>query len=461
MIPARRHAPLSPRSNNALMDQPMYPARAAGRAPFARLAAQLLLTLIIVGCGKAEERPEAARRAETSTHPAPPAAKPTPEPPATTQPSRPLKLVPHKLDLGKGKSITLSVPPGLDISVAASGLRRVRFMAKSPDGRIFATDMYDRTDNRKGTIYILSGLDRATGRFASVTPYLSHLRNPNSIAFHADPDGAAWLYVALTDSLVRYRYNPGDNAPTSAPQLLATFPDYGLSYKYGGWHLTRTVAFGPNGKLYVAVGSSCNACEEKEDVRASIVEMNPDGSGRRIYASGLRNAVGLKFVGETLFATNMGADHLGDDRPEDQLVVVREGANYGWPYCYQYHGKIYADPMFASSEKRVDPAKVPLGYSGFLAHSAPLGLEYFDSTNSDPDIANSFLVALHGASKISLRHGYSVARVRKGEPTLDVMSGFLSGGHVSGRPADVLSLGPDAFLVTDDDAGAIYYLRRR
>lgn len=86
-----------------------------------------------------------------------------------------------------------------------------------------------------------------------------------------------------------------------------TFPDYGLDYKYGGWHLTRIIAVAPNGKFYVSVGSSCNACAEREKVRASVLEMNADGSEQRIFAKGLRNAVGLKWIGKFLFATNLGA----------------------------------------------------------------------------------------------------------------------------------------------------------
>jgi len=426
------------------------------------IRSSLLLTLsllaALIACGGGEDRP-----ARPSS---PPAAAPVAGPDSGSAPadrprerrSRPLKLTPRRLQLDGGKTITLDVPKDFRITVAASGLRRVRFMAASPDHRIFVTDMYDRTDNRKGTIYILDRFDSAAGRFGSVTPYLTHLRNPNNIAFHTDPSGNSWLYVALTDSLVRYRYHAGDLAPSSPPELLATFPDYGLSYKYGGWHLTRTVVVGPNGKLYVAVGSSCNACIEKEDLRAAVLEMDPDGGNRRIYARGLRNAVGLKFVGGDLYATNMGADHLGDDRPEDQLLTLRDGANYGWPYCYQYRGRIYDDPEFAGAAGHPDRATVPLAETGFPAHSAPLGLEYFDSTASSPDLANSMLVALHGASKLSLRHGYSVARVRPGEPSRDFIGGFLRAGKVQGRPADVLRIGPDAFLVTDDHAGAIYYL---
>ncbi|MGH9758579.1 MAG: PQQ-dependent sugar dehydrogenase, partial [Candidatus Acidiferrales bacterium] len=212
----------------------------------------------------------------------------------------PLKLTPHAITLQNGKKFSLNLPQGFEISVAAQGLKRVRFMALSPDGRIFATDMYDLSDNSRGMIYIFDGFDGQTGKIARVIPYLRNLRNPNNVAFYTDPAGQTWLYVALTDRLERFPYRAGDISPSGPPETLATYPDYGLSYKYGGWHLTRTVAFSAEkgaAKMYVSVGSSCNVCEEKEEIRATVSEMDPDGKNARIIARGLRNAVGLEFTG--------------------------------------------------------------------------------------------------------------------------------------------------------------------
>src|ERR1043165_291004 len=242
-----------------------------------------------------------------------------------------LKLTPHHITLANGKSFDLNLPEGFEIAVAAQGLRRVRFMALSPDNRLFVTDMYNKTDNSRGVVYILDQFNPATHEFKKITKYLSGLRNPNSITFYTDHDGVDWFYLALTDRLVRYRYERGKDSPSGEPQVLATFPDYGLGYKYGGWHLTRTVLIGGNDKLYISVGSSCNACEEKEDVRASILEMDPDGKNQRHFARGLRNAVGLRWIDGQLVVTNMGADHLGLNRLEDTMGVIRDGTNYWWP----------------------------------------------------------------------------------------------------------------------------------
>ncbi|HEY0796894.1 MAG TPA: hypothetical protein VGD64_14070 [Acidisarcina sp.] len=377
------------------------------------------------------------------------------------------KLTPHVVRLANGKSFSLDLPADFEIDVAAEGLHRVRFLARAPDGRILTTDMHDRSDNSLGVVYILDGFDAATGRFARVIPYLQHLRNPNDVAFYTDHDGQSWLYLPLTDKLERFRYKAGDIAPTGPPEILATYPDYGLNYKYGGWHLTRTVVMGSDHRrdtLFVSVGSSCNNCEEKEPIRATISAMDPDGKNARVIARGMRNAVGLRFVGNTLYATNMGGDHLGDEAPDDPMFALdlagSEPNNYGWPYCYFQHGKVVPDPMFAGSPKKVDCGVAPSTYAVFAAHSAPLGLEYFDRA-ADPALGGSFLVALHGASKVSLGTGYRVVRVAAGKHgglPEDFLTGFLRRGVVYGRPCGILRVGPDAFLLTDDEAGVVYYV---
>ncbi len=370
------------------------------------------------------------------------------------------RLTPHRISLANGRSFNLNLPSNFEISIAAQGLKRIRFMAKSPDNRIFVTDMYNLEDNKRGAVYILDEFDPTTKRFKKVTQFMSGLRNPNSVAFYTDNSGTDWFYLALTDRLVRYRYQAGSSKPTGPPEVLATYPDYGLSYKYGGWHLTRTIVFG-NGKLYVSVGSSCNACEEKEDVRASIMEMDPDGKNQRHFARGLRNAVGMRWVGNQLVVTNMGADHLGLMKPADTMGTISGGSHYGWPYCYQAGSTVFVDPKYNPRGSKFDckqspPLKVP-----FTAHAAPLGLEYFDDSNG-PELQGSFLVALHGSTNKRIAHGYSVVRVPEGSSkTQDFITGFLEKGVVNGRPCDILSYGKDAFLLTDDKSGVIYYVQKK
>jgi glucose/arabinose dehydrogenase len=405
----------------------------------------------------------------------------------------------HTLTYAPGKSITLALPDSFDVNIAASGLRRVRFFAQAPDGRIFVTGMHDLSDNRLGSVFILEGWDAEMHRFKRIAHYLDHLRNPNNLAFWTDPaTGQGWLYLALTDRLVRYKYNPGDEAPHDPPQTLIRFPDYGLNYKYGGWHLTRTVAIGrPGGRtrIFVAAGSSCNYCQEREVLRAAIVSMDPDGSHVSLVAQGMRNAVDMRPIAElngALFATNMGDDHLGDKLPEDTFFEIETGAgeprNYGWPTCYFAQGKAVHDAtplpalekageidispplgaeqvgdsvygeqrdvsaagtnLTAGGGRRVfskDPnaalgsapgplascEKVPAAYTTFAAHSSPLGFAYFPLGN--PILGGSFLVALHGASHPHIGTGYRVVRFTPSDRTpRDFLTGFLTWSN--GRP---------------------------
>ena len=364
------------------------------------------------------------------------------------------------LTLQRGTTLDLRIPNDVEMNVASEGMKRSRFMAESPDGRLFITDLIDMSDNSRGIVYVLSDFDATSHQFGKRAAYLTGQRNPNNVAFHTDSTGT-WIYIAETHRLVRYRYVAGADAPSGEPQTLATFPDYGLNYKYGGWHLTRTVTFGPDGTLYVSAGSSCNACEEKEEVRATVQAMTADGKNPRIYARGLRNAVGLKFIGHALFATDMGADQFGNDVPDERMFSLNAGANYGWPHCYQDHATVKPDPVFGVGDAGALCAHVPAPFARFPAHAAPLGFEHFDHDAALPDLKDSFVVALHGSTKKSIGHGYRVVRVREGgAPPDDVISGFMHDEKVYGRPVDVLKW-RDGMLVSDDFAGAIYFLMAR
>jgi len=199
--------------------------------------------------------------------------------------------------------------------------------------------------------------------------------------------------------------------------------------------------------------------------------MDPDGRNQTHLARGLRNAVGLRWIRGNLFATNMGSDHLGNEKPADTLYQIKDKANYGWPYCYQFGNKRYPDPKFNVGGKKMNCREVPPAYSAFDAHSSPLGLEYFDA-DSATELRDSFLVALHGSTKKSLNRGYRVVRLKgnltngtgsqtSGAIPEDWITGFRQGGIIYGRPADVFKLSANAFLVTDDYAGVIYYVYKK
>ena len=367
--------------------------------------------------------------------------------------------VDQHIALKNGKSFTLKIADGYEMIPAMEGLKRVRFFAKAPDGRIFVTDMYNLADGTRGTVYILDGWNAETGKFSKLIPYMTKLRNPNSVQFYRDANGQEWFYLAETHQLTRRKFTRGETKPTDTkPEVLATFPDYGLSYKYGGWHLTRTISFSPDGRLYVSVGSSCNSCVEKEKIRASIISMNPDGSDQHEFAKGLRNAVGLRAIGKYVFATNQGSDHLGLQKPDETFYALREGADYGWPYCHSSNGKIFADPIL---KRPSGCANVTAPYAFFPSRASALGFDYFDDADADPLIKNAFLVSLHGSTDKNMGHGYKVVIMRKGEKLQDLITGFLQNGKVMGRPCDILKLDANSFLLTDDFTGIVYLVRKK
>ena len=369
-----------------------------------------------------------------------------------------LRLTEQAILLKNNLSFKLKIPETYKIAVAAEGLKRPRFFAKSPDGRLFVTDMYDRTDNTTGNIYILDNWNDSTKRFEKVITYMEYLRNPNQVAFH-QINNQWYIYIAETHQLTYYLYNTGDNKPPGITYTIATFPDYGLSYKYGGWHLTRSIAFN-NNKIYVSVGSSCDACVEKEEIRATIIEMDLDGSNKKYYARGLRNAVGLKFINNQLWATNMGRDNRGPDKPEEQLMKIVPGAFYGWPYYFQYKKQIIADPDFKDSVHPKWVKRPPISKWGIKAHSAPLGFEYFTGF-ADSLLNNSFITALHGSTSVWRQRGNAVVQMLPNGTYREIITGFLQGTTEDkryGRPCDVLQWSDKSFLISDDKNGVIYYV---
>ncbi len=365
-----------------------------------------------------------------------------------------IKLVPVAVTLMKGDSFTLNIPQGYKLSIASEGLKRLRFLSMSPDGRLFATDMYDRSDNYKGRVLIFENWNDSTKKFDKVSSFLEGLHNPNQVAFYG-----GYIYVAETDRLSRYAYHADDIKATDTGQVLISFPAYGLGYKYGGWHLTRSIAF-HHDKLYVSVGSSCNACIEKEEIRASIIEMDPDGSNVKYFARGLRNSVGIKWIGDELWATGMGRDLIGPDKPEDLFQKVERDGYYGWPFYFQYKQHVYEDIQFKDSVKQSWVKKPPTAFLGFKAHSAPLGFSHLKDFN-DPVLNNSILVCLHGSTSVWRERGNSIVKVESGNNYTDIVSGFLTGKTEAGRhgrPCDILMKDDHSFFFTDDLNGVLYYL---
>jgi glucose/arabinose dehydrogenase len=370
----------------------------------------------------------------------------------------------HAIHLQKGADLQLRTPKGYHIGIAYEGLHRLRFLTRSPDGRLFATDMFNTSDNKRGKVYVFDGWDSAGRQFRTLHTFMEGLHNPNQVAFYTDK-GKSYIYISETGKLNRWPYQAGDTSASGPAEPVATWPDYGLDYKYGGWHLTRSLAFHQQ-KLYVSVGSSCNACLENEDVRATIQEMNPDGSDRHAYATGLRNSVGIKWINNKLWSTGMGRDLLGADKPEDLFQEVEPGIHYGWPYYFQYNRSICPDTAMQRLAKEAGvtvPPPPPPAYCGFLAHSAPLGFDYF-SNFGDSLLHNAFVVALHGSTTVSRQRGNSICKITGPNHYVPIVDGFLTGKTETdrlGRPCDVMMNDMRSFFFTDDKNGVLYYVWKK
>ena len=274
------------------------------------------------------------------------------------------------------------------------------------------------------------------------------LRVPFGLAFH---DG--YLYVGNTASLVRYKYSNGDLKAQGEPEKLMNLPT--------GGHTTRNVLFNRAGtKMYIAVGSNSNNDAGEDCRRAAILEFNPDGSGFRVYASGIRNPVGLALQpGTDVIWTAMNErDNYGDDLVPDYATSVKDGAFYGWPYSYI--GKNY-DPRYVGAfPDLVNKALVPDVL--LPAHAAALGITFYTGNQFPQRYRNGGFVALHGSWNRSVAAGYKVVffpmtNGRPG-PIEDFLGGFLSSTGANGTPIETwgrpvgVTVARDGSLLVSDDA---------
>ncbi len=278
--------------------------------------------------------------------------------------------------------------------------------------------------------------------------------------FSADldrPHGLVWkddrLYVAEPSQLLELRDIDNDAKADRSRVVLEGLPD-------DGGHWTRSLAMGRDGFLYLSIGSRCNACDEPDQRRASIMKINPTTGGAENYAGGLRNAVGLAFSaeGEALWASDNGRDRLGDELPPDEINQIIAGGDYGWPFCY---GMQVPDPGLGNQAICSDtlPSAVDL-----QAHSAPLGIAFGDQLSAPLKYRNSLYVAFHGSWNRSVPTGYKLIRIpfTDGHPVgrgKEFLAGWLADGQAWGRPVAPI-VGPDgALYLSDDRANAIYRIR--
>lgn len=343
------------------------------------------------------------------------------------------------------------VPAGFKVEWFASDLHNPRQIRRAPNGDIFVAE------TAAGRIRVLRGIG-ADGKPQKVEVYANGLNEPFGLAFYPPGAEPQWLYVGNTDALVRLPYRNGDLKASGKPEKLADLPS--------GGHSTRDVVFSADGKrLFVAVGSRSNVDDPDttpaEKFRANILVYNSDGAGRKVFAAGIRNPVGLAIdpkSGELWTSVNE-RDMLGDNLVPDYVTHVQEGGFYGWPWWYIGANQ---DPRHAGKHPELkDKAIVPDVL--IQPHSASLGLAFYDGKQFPAEYSGDIFAAEHGSWNRSARAGYEVIRVprhgnaRASGEYQDFLTGFvLDDGTVWGRPVGVTVASDGSLLVTDDGTGSIW-----
>ena len=307
----------------------------------------------------------------------------------------------------------------------------------------------------------------AYGRATVTETFATGLNRPFGIAFYPPGPNPTHVYIGNTDSIVRFEYYRADlKASAPAETIVASLP--GGGELKGGGHWTRDIAFSPDGKkMYVGIGSFTNvddpATNPKEKNRATILEFNPDGSGQRVYATGVRNAVGLAIQPQTgqLWASVNERDGLGDNLVPDYITHIQDGGFYGWPWFYMGGQQ---DPRHKGKHPELKD-KVITPDVLIQPHSASLQMVFYTGNQFPPEHRNSIFAAQHGSWNRSVRTGYKVIRVplKGGKATgeyEDFVTGFVnSEGEVWGRPVGVAVALDGSLFVSDDGGNAIWRVR--
>jgi len=357
-------------------------------------------------------------------------------------------------EVKKGKPVTVEVREADRAGIFADELVlssladiRVQLFARLPGAaRMLAFDSSGRlyvSMPELGAIYQLTDAD-GDGFAELPVLFIAGLDRPHGLVWQGE-----YLYVAETSRLLRLRDKDQDNQADELSIIVENLPD-------DGGHWTRTLASGADGQLYLSIGSRCNACDEADQRRATVLRINPATGEASIFSKGLRNTVGLTFSadGKTLWGSDNGRDMLGDDLPPDEINRLEEGGDYGWPYCF---GDRVADPELGSHGRCAETVSAALDLP---AHSAPLGIAFGDKLKAPVAYRNSMYVAFHGSWNRSVPTGYKLVRIpfSAGSPgsAKEFLFGWLQGSTAWGRPVAPLTGLDGSLYLSDDRANAIY-----
>jgi len=465
-------------------------------------SAAVLLCLSGPGCSSSSKSPTDARPeplpapevADPGPSSPPPPAPPPPEappaqPPAGASVQVPVSVPEDLRDWPLNSPRTLTVPPGFSISVFAR-VPNARFLAVAPQGDVLVSEP------ESGMVHLVRP---RPGQSPEVLPWATGLRRPHDLVFHTR-GGSTWVYVAETHQVTRSLWQPGDTQRRPPEVLVQGLPDASspeLKGRYG--HELKNLAVDPAGRLYVSIASTCNVCvsdTRSTPERATVYRYAPDGSAGQLFARGLRNAEGLAFVPgtDTLWVTVNARDNIPyphqdstgqygkvlapyvDDHPPEALTHVREGGQYGWPFCNpspDSPSRLERMPLDRdydlNREGSVDCARMDRFDQGIQAHSAPLGLAFLNGSAFPAPYNPGVVVAYHGSWNRTRRTGYKVTYFSwdpaSGQPAqeVDLVTGWVApdGLSVWGRPVDVAVTADGGLLISDDKAGALYLLRKQ
>lgn len=337
----------------------------------------------------------------------------------------------------------LTVPTGLQATVIAT-VPGARALQVAPDGAVYVSQPAANQITRLAL--------NASG-VAVPTVAVKGLNKPHGMAFHN-----GWLYIANTDGVVRVKLDSAGVAQGTPEQL--------NHYAAGPMHWTRSIVFGPDGKMYVSIGSSCNVCVETDSTRAAVMQYDENGQNGRVFSRGLRNAVGMAFnpVTHDLWVSQNERDNIAPDHqnlPPEEVNILHAGGDYGWPYCY---GDRIPNPEFhdtARCASTIPPAlEMP-------AHSAPLSLTFLnDATQLPESDRGDALIALHGSWNRDAPTVARVVRVRVQNNNPVGIEDFVTGwqspdGKRWGRPVDVAVLKDGSLAISDDGSGEIIRVSKK
>lgn len=346
----------------------------------------------------------------------------------------------------------LRVPPGFKIDMFASGFQDPRVLRFAPNGDLFVCE------SRQNQIKVIRGEHAETVELFAK----AGLNLPFGMAFYPPGPDPQFLYVANTEGVIRFPYRNGD-LKASAPAEKLGITLSGGGFMGGGGHWTRDLVFSPDGKkMYVSVGSRSNNSDTSiEEDRARIFEFNSDGTGKKVYASGIRNAVGIAFRpgSNDLWMSTNERDNLGEDLVPDYISRVKPGGFYGWPWFYIGN---HADPDHRDKHKEL-VGKVIVPDVLVESHSASLNLCFYTGDQFPAEYKGDIFAALHGSWNRAKRTGYKIVRVpldhKTGKATgeyEDFVTGFVTDGNVWGRPVGVAVAKDGSLLFSEDGNGTIW-----